>query len=208
MRMLTKQQEKFAQAYVLYRNATEAAKAAGYSPRSAHNQGHRLINNDLVVQRIENLERDGTVNVNVQEELEEQYTIAKSNNHANSALKALELLAKVKKNEEEVKPKSVEELESEIVKSLEILGEDRSLKILMKCDWFAKMLNDGVEADQEQEQEQDQQQQDQHEERKTEDGKEEEEEEKQEEQREPAAAESSGTGEEEQDQKEKEVIST
>lgn len=35
---LNEKQEKFAQAYVLYRNATEAAKAAGYSDRSAYNK--------------------------------------------------------------------------------------------------------------------------------------------------------------------------
>ena len=32
---MNEKQEKFAQAYVLHRNATEAAKAAGYSERSS-----------------------------------------------------------------------------------------------------------------------------------------------------------------------------
>ena len=41
--MLNEKQEKFAQAYIIHRNATEAAKAAGYSDRSAANQGYRLI---------------------------------------------------------------------------------------------------------------------------------------------------------------------
>ena len=39
--MLNEKQEKFAQAYVLHRNATEAAKAAGYASESAYNQGDR-----------------------------------------------------------------------------------------------------------------------------------------------------------------------
>jgi len=137
---LTTQQEKFAQAYIIYRNATEAAKAAGYSPRSAHNQGHRLIHNEAVLERIENLEREMETSVDVLSELEQQYTAAKNNNHTNSALKALELLSKVKKKDEEVEPKSVEELEQQIVKSLEVLGEERSLKIFMKCEWFVKMM--------------------------------------------------------------------
>jgi phage terminase small subunit len=34
--MLNNKQEKFCQAYVLHRNATEAAKAAGYSAGSAN----------------------------------------------------------------------------------------------------------------------------------------------------------------------------
>ena len=42
MKELNLKQEKFCQAYVMYRNATEAAKAAGYSDVSAHTQGHRL----------------------------------------------------------------------------------------------------------------------------------------------------------------------
>lgn len=150
---LTTQQEKFAQAYIIYRNATEAAKAAGYSPRSAHNQGHRLIHNEAVLERIENLEREMETSVDVLAELEQQYTAAKNNNHTNSALKALELLSKVKKKDEEVEPKSVEELEQHIVKCLEVLGEERSLKIFMKCEWFVKMMEAEEEEEEEYEEE-------------------------------------------------------
>ena len=49
---LNEKQEKFAQSYILHRNATEAAKAAGYAAGSAANQGYRLINNDEVAERI------------------------------------------------------------------------------------------------------------------------------------------------------------
>ena len=55
---LNEKQEKFAQAYVMYRNATEAAKAAGYSGRSAHNQGSRLLKIASVKERIEDLEKE------------------------------------------------------------------------------------------------------------------------------------------------------
>ena len=55
---LNEKQEKFAQAYVLYRNATEAAKAAGYSDRSAYNQGSRLLKSEAVKERIEDLEKE------------------------------------------------------------------------------------------------------------------------------------------------------
>ena len=47
--MLSDKQERFAQAYILHRNATEAAKAAGYAPRSAYNQGYRMLKNDEIV---------------------------------------------------------------------------------------------------------------------------------------------------------------
>ena len=49
--MLNEKQEKFAQAYVLHRNATEAAKAAGYAARSANNQGYRLMQTQEVLDR-------------------------------------------------------------------------------------------------------------------------------------------------------------
>ena len=38
--MLNEKQELFVQNYILNRNASEAAKAAGYSQRSAYNQGY------------------------------------------------------------------------------------------------------------------------------------------------------------------------
>ena len=53
---LNEKQEKFAQSYILHRNATEAAKAAGYSSRSANNQGYRLLQIEEVTQRIAELE--------------------------------------------------------------------------------------------------------------------------------------------------------
>ena len=45
---LNEKQEKFAQSYILHRNATEAAKAAGYAAGSAANQGYRLIHDEAI----------------------------------------------------------------------------------------------------------------------------------------------------------------
>jgi phage terminase small subunit len=67
--MLNDKQEKFAQAYVLHRNATEAAKAAGYAARSANNQGYRLIQMQEVVDRVHELEQELETDVNVIEEM-------------------------------------------------------------------------------------------------------------------------------------------
>lgn len=50
-------QEKFCQAYIMYRNATESAKIAGYSEGSAHTQGHRLLQREDIRERIEELEK-------------------------------------------------------------------------------------------------------------------------------------------------------
>jgi len=79
--MLNEKQEKFAQAYVMYRNATEAAKAAGYSDKSAHNQGSRLLKSEAVKERIEDLEKEMETNIDYVTEIEKQYTYATNNNH-------------------------------------------------------------------------------------------------------------------------------
>ena len=89
---LNEKQEKFAQSYILHRNATEAARAAGYAKESAYNQGYRLLQNEEIKERIEDLEKELTTDVDVVSELEQQYTYAKNNGHTNSAIKALELL--------------------------------------------------------------------------------------------------------------------
>jgi len=49
---LPDQQEAFCQAYVYYANAAHAAKAAGYAPASARQQGHRLLTQPWVTTRI------------------------------------------------------------------------------------------------------------------------------------------------------------
>ena len=64
---LNEKQEKFAQNYILHRNATEAAKAAGYSKESAYNQGYRLSQNAEVKERIFELEQE--LETSVDEEL-------------------------------------------------------------------------------------------------------------------------------------------
>ena len=90
---LNEKQEKFAQSYVLHRNATEAAKAAGYAAGSANNQGYRLLQLEEIVERVRELENELETSVDVIDELESQYAFAKANGHTNSAIKALELLS-------------------------------------------------------------------------------------------------------------------
>ena len=137
-------QEKFCQAYVMYRNATESAKIAGYSEGSAHTQGHRLMQREDIKERIEELEKEVETRIDVVSEIENQYTYAKNNGHTNSAIKALEVLSRIRSTKEEEAVKSIAELEQEIVNSLEILGEERTSKIFMNCSWFSE---DEVEYD-------------------------------------------------------------
>jgi hypothetical protein len=130
-------QEKFCQAYIMYRNATESAKIAGYSEGSAHTQGHRLLQREDIRERIEELEKEIETRIDVVSEIENQYTYAKNNGHTNSAIKALEVLTRVRSAKEEEAPKTIAEVEEDIIKYLEVLGEKETSKLFLKCDFFA-----------------------------------------------------------------------
>jgi len=146
---LNEKQEKFAQAYVLHRNATEAAKNAGYAADSAYNQGYRLMQNQEVVDRVHELEQQLETDVDVIGELEKQYEYAKNNGHSNSALKALELLSRIRGASGDVNTGlDKDTLETAIVGCLNTLGEEKVLKLLEKCDFASNIFEDGdVEED-------------------------------------------------------------
>jgi hypothetical protein len=127
---LKEKQEKFCQAYILHRNATRAAIAAGYSEASAHNQGYRLLQDDKIQERIEELTNEISTDVDVIAEIEKQYEQARNAGHGAVALKALELLSRVRGNnvdEEDVTPES---LEAEIIGTLQIIGFEKSFELL------------------------------------------------------------------------------
>tara|TARA_R100000808_G_C2119063_1_gene130815 strand:- start:446 stop:853 length:408 start_codon:yes stop_codon:yes gene_type:complete len=133
---LNDKQEKFAQAYILHRNATEAAKAAGYAESSAYNQGYRNLQNQEIKERIAELENTLETSVDVITEIENQYTFAKANGHTNSAIKALELLSRIRgaKSETEI-DMSAEGLEANIIENLKVLGKEKVMKLIKKCDF-------------------------------------------------------------------------
>ena len=145
--MLNTKQEKFCQAYVLHRNATEAARAAGYAAASANNQGYRLLQSDEVTERIHELEQELETNVDVIEEIESQYTYAKTNGHTNSAIKALELLSRIRGANSDININMDEEtLETAIVGCLNVLGEEKVYDLLSKCDFTEDEENGGPES--------------------------------------------------------------
>jgi hypothetical protein len=155
-------QEKFCQAYAVYRNATESAKKAGYSAQSAHATGYRLLQLPEIKERIEEIEKGLETNIDVVAEIENQYTYAKNNGHTNSAIKALEVLSRVRSVKDEESIKTIPELEAEIVNYLEVLGEERTSKIFLKCKWFDS--DDGGEDDDDEDDEDEDEQEEQEEE--------------------------------------------
>ena len=142
---LNEKQEKFAQNYILHRNATEAAKSAGYSAESAYNQGYRLLQSDEVKERIYELEQELETNVDVVSELEQQYTMAKNNGHGNVAIKALELLSRVRgaKSENDIDI-SEEGIEANIIECLNILGKKKVENIISRCN-FNEQIESNIE---------------------------------------------------------------
>jgi uncharacterized protein (UPF0335 family) len=145
---LNEKQEKFAEAYVLHRNATEAAKAAGYSATSANNQGYRLMQLQEVIDRVHELEQELETDVNVIEEIENQYTFAKANGHTNSAIKALELLSRIRgSNSDSGLSMDKDTLETAIVGCLNVLGEEKVVHLLSKCDFASTLFEEDVDED-------------------------------------------------------------
>tara|TARA_R110002096_G_C14511431_1_gene716169 strand:- start:383 stop:841 length:459 start_codon:yes stop_codon:yes gene_type:complete len=122
---LNDQQERFCQSYILHRNASEAARAAGYSQEHAARQGHRLLQNEEVVERITELEQNLTTDVDVITEIEKQYEYARTNGHTNSAIKALELLSRIRGTQEDKEDMTDPiKLKEDLVKSAKIMGKD------------------------------------------------------------------------------------
>jgi len=119
---LKEKQEKFCQNYILHNNATRAAKDAGYSEASAYNQGYRLLQENSIQERIEELRNEMSTDIDVITEIEKQYEVARNGGHGTTALKALELLSRVRGNNSDSEEMSAESLELEIVQIMEVVG--------------------------------------------------------------------------------------
>ena len=131
---LNARQEKFAQAYVLHRNATEAARTAGYAAKTANNQGYRLLQIDEIVTRIEELENELVTDIDVIDELESQYTFAATHGHTNRAITALELLSRVRgAKSDRTSHLSLDTIENEIITYMEALGKEKIEELIKKC---------------------------------------------------------------------------
>ena len=136
---LNDKQEKFCQHYAVHHNAAEAARLAGYAGKYAHTQGYKFLKGETnlsieINERIKELENELETSVNVVDEIENQYAFAKKEGHTNSAIKALELLSRVRgahsENEIDLTPEALEE---NIIKYLKILGKKKVMEIIKKC---------------------------------------------------------------------------
>lgn len=141
---LKERQEKFCQSYLLNRNATKSAIAAGYSEKSAHNQGYRLLQEPAIQQRLEELEQEYNTDVDVISELEKQYEAAKLNGNGATALKALEILSRIRgNNSEDDVSEDLEGLEGRICAAMKIIGKEKMYELFMST--FPEDFDDDYE---------------------------------------------------------------
>ena len=133
MPVLNKRMEKFCQSYLISKNATQSAISAGYSERSAHNQGWRLLKEPQIIERLDELEGEYNTDVDVVTELEKQYEAAKANGNGATALKALEILSRIRGNSaDDDAPQNIEGLEGRICASMQIIGKEKMYELLMQ----------------------------------------------------------------------------
>ena len=130
---LKEKQELFCQNYLITRNATKAAQSAGYSEQSAYNQGYRLLKQPDIQDRLAELQSEVTTDLDVITELEQQYEAAKLTGSGQTALKALELLSRVRgNNQEDEGPTDIEGLEESIKHSFQTIGKEKVYELLMQ----------------------------------------------------------------------------
>jgi phage terminase small subunit len=151
MAKLKEKQELFCQNYFITHNATKAAQSAGYSEQSAYNQGYRLLKQPDIQDRLKELESEVSTDLDVITELEQQYEAAKLTGSGQVALKALELLSRVRgNNQEDEGPTDLEGLEESIKHSFQTIGKEKVYELLMQTfpeDFDDEEEEDKVDAD-------------------------------------------------------------
>lgn len=89
---LTQKQKLFVESYLANPNATKAAIAAGYSEKTARQQGQRLLSNVVIAERLNVRVEEAIITAN--EILTDVKQIAKSAEKDSDKLKAYEMLGK------------------------------------------------------------------------------------------------------------------
>ena len=131
---LNEKQEIFCQNYALHGNASGSAKEAGYSSTSAKVQGHKLLQLPYVLERIEQIRGEMVTSYDVIQEVEEQYKYAKAHGHTSSALKALEILSKVRGVKSEESSFSEEAVHSSLLSSFYVIGREKVMAMMDEAE--------------------------------------------------------------------------
>ena len=131
--------EKFVQCLHIFKNKAKAVRMAGYSSKNSDVTSQQLLNREDIQERLKEVEEENITevnfNVDVVEELEKQYDSAQKKHNITGALKALELIQKVRgnksSNEIEI---SVESLEENIINCLNRISTEKVKELLLKSN--------------------------------------------------------------------------
>ena len=89
-----------------------------------------------VQQRVYDAEQEMTTDVDVISELENQYSYAKGHGHTNSAIKALEILSRVRGNKTNLDDVlNIEKIVTDIQSAMKIIGKIEMKKLMKTCEW-------------------------------------------------------------------------
>ena len=95
-----------------------------------------MLKNGEIAERITDLESELVTNIDVIDEIESQYTFAKANGHTNSAIKALELLSRIRGAKSDKNTNiSKEGIEASILDAFKVLGKDKIIDLINKCNF-------------------------------------------------------------------------
>ena len=131
---LNDKQETFCQKFALSGQATESARQSGYSEKSAKTTGYKLLQLPIIQERISTLQQEMTTSYNVVEEVEAQYKYAKAHGHTSSALKALDILSKIRGNTPERKTFDQQACHESLVGSFYILGRETIMEMMAEAE--------------------------------------------------------------------------
>ena len=96
---MTPKQERFVQEYLIDLNATQAATRAGYSARTANEQGARLLANASIAAAVQEAKDKRAAETGIDaawvlKETKEVYLAARASDKLSAALRAIELAGK------------------------------------------------------------------------------------------------------------------
>ena len=137
--------EKFVQCLYIFKNKAKAVRMAGYSSKNSAQTAQQLLNREDIQERLKEVEKENITevnfNVDVVEELEKQYDSAQKKHNITGALKALELIQKVRGNKSSNEIEATEEsLEENIKECLNKMSVSRVLNLIMSSN-HKKILN-------------------------------------------------------------------
>tara|TARA_R100000655_G_scaffold92148_1_gene133167 strand:- start:42 stop:542 length:501 start_codon:yes stop_codon:yes gene_type:complete len=137
--------ENFAQMVAKTGNGALSARGVGYAAKHSHITASKLLKIPEIKERVEELKESKkeeiNFNVDVVEELEKQYDTAQKKHNITGALKALELIQKVRGNKSSNEIEATEEsLEENIKECLNKMSVSRVLNLIMSSN-HKKILN-------------------------------------------------------------------